>query len=943
MSSRAEKRREKKPTSKSPRKRWLAIDVSEWLLRCSVILLIIALPWYYGSVQWGSQYILAWVGAFFCVAVVAHCLISVASKSGDLRMPWLTWLFFLFGFVAYVQSLSLFSWQGSEIAPPSVQVQRWALGLSQPPPAIKRNLLVTSKAASADESNTYMEIPCDLKSVPESDRLLAWSIEPLHTRGSVASLLLCGLLVWIGRLAFSDPKKQLWLFGSLTVIGIVIACVGIQGAVSYRAENFLGLRSGSSFATFVSKNSAGGFYNICIAGCLGLFGWTLLHTKRTSKDNRYRFPDTDLFSKFRGFAEDSLADINTAQITMVLCLISIVAALLISLCRGAAVSALGAIIVASLIANAKNRSTGNWVVSVAVATVLVACMVGFQIDDRAYSRLESLSEIDLANELSEGRVYIWSIAWKAMSFYGWLGSGLGTFHFAYLPFQEPSSQGWYYHAESLYAQCGVELGYLGVSALLVAVVALIAGLQRPVAKENWEVAFPSKLAGTYLVVSQALHSFVDFAIIIPALFVPACVLIGSVKGTLQKAEIAPVRKRGRSDAATPTLGVTSKEAPWLRNGLVGGLIASCLGLAFLYSTESLHSLAIAESMESWTKLEEKKPQQQQANDRVREMADIWREMDGISRVDNAKWKQNPTAMLSFADSLIFEYRMNQMKETTVTDWEEAWTFTSPVVLQFVLDREKDKNKKDKFIDDVGGPEAIRLLESSANLYALGQSKSPLDWRLLWGRCISNTICARSEFAKLMPASMTISQHNAQQLMASAVLFRDQFNRSQFERVLSQAMKSSPGLETIRDSAKLIALESADNDVSIKIFPQRYDILAFIATEKETFTKDRFPKTHDRLWERAQELILKARLAPSQKEVWLANSWIARGDTSEEIAHLYAAVRFEPTNIKLHFRLANLLIDTGDTKGAKDVLEKIGRMDPSNSEYKAIRDRIPKID
>ena len=940
MSSRTEKRRERKPTSKAPKKSWRAIDVSSWFLRCSVLLLIIALPWNYGSVEWGSQYGLAWAGAFICVAIAVHCMISVSSKSGDLSIPWLTWLFFLFGFVAFVQSLSMYSWQGSGIAPASVQVQRWALGLTSAPKSLQSNLLVTSNEASPDESKARMDVPCDLKSVPESDRRLAWSIEPLHTRGAVASLLLCGLFVWVGRLAFSDAKKQLWLFGTLTGIGIVIACVGIQGAVSYRSENFLGLRSGSSFATFVSKNSAGGFYNICIAGCLGLLGWTLLHTQRASKDNRYRFPDTTLFSKIRGFAEDSLADLNTAQIAMVLCLISIVAALLISLCRGAAVSALGAIIVACLIANAKSRSSGNWVVSVAVATVLVACMVGFQIDDRAYARLESLSEIDLEDELREGRVYIWSIAWKAMSFYGLLGSGLGTFHFAYLPFQEPSSQGWYYHAESLYAQCGVELGYIGVSVLVLAIVALLAGLQRPVAKENWGVAFPSKLAGTYLVVSQALHSFVDFAIIIPALFVPACALIGSAQGALQKAEIAPVRKRARSDTTTPTLAVLAIETPWLRNGLVSGLIAIGIGLAVLSSTASLHSLAMAESMEAWIKLEEKQTLELQApssvrEDRVHETAKIW-------SMGNATWKENPMAMRAFADSHIFDFRMNQMIKTPPKgDWLEPWMYTSPAALQRVMNQDKDGSMKEQIIEEVGGQKAIRLLESASNLYALGQSKSPLDWRLLWGRCLSNTSCPRNEIVKLLPASMTIAKHNAQQLLASAVLFRDQFDQSQFERVLSQAMKSNPGYETARDSAKIIALESADKDIPIKIFPQRYDVLESIATDKDTFTKDAFPKTNDRLWERAQELIMTARIPPASREVWLAKSWAARNDINEELFHLNAAIRFEPINIKLHFNLAKRLIDTGDINRAGYVLTDMKKLNPKSSESIVISDLIAK--
>ena len=128
-----------------------------------------------------------------------------------------------------------------------------------------------------------------------------------------------------------------------------------------------------------------------------------------------------------------------------------------------------------------------------------------------------------------------SIAWKAMKYYGWLGSGLGTFHYAYLPFQNPSSQNWFYHAESLYAQCGVELGYTGLLIISFSVVFMLWGVQSNIPAENWRYALPAKLAGSYLVISQALHSFVDFALILPALFVPACVLLGSVQGVLANA------------------------------------------------------------------------------------------------------------------------------------------------------------------------------------------------------------------------------------------------------------------------------------------------------------------------------------------------------------------------------------------------------------------------
>ena len=929
MSSRAEKRVEKSRSQKVADKPWRVIDVSEWVLCGLTLLIILALPWYFGCAQWKSQYLLAWVGVAVCASTAFHCLASLMSKSRDVSVPWLTWLFFFLGLVAFVQSRPVYSWLGTEIVPASVQIQRWALGLSDAPPSFHATLSSTPKTKTADGATTVPVVPCDLKDVPESERKLAWSIEPLHTRGAAASLFLCGLFVWVGRMVFSDPTKQLCLFCALTLIGVLISCVGIQGAISYQSLNFLGLKTGGSFATFVSKNSAGGFYNVCIAGCLGLLGWTLLHTQRSSKDTRYRFADKSLISKIRGFAEDSLADLNTAQITSVLCLVGIVSALLISLCRGAVVSALGAIIVAAFIANARNHSRGSWVILVTIATVFVACMVGFQIDDSAYARLESLSELDLEKELTDGRAYVWSIAWKAMAFYGWFGSGLGTFHYAYLPFQEPSTTIWFYHAESLYGQCGVELGFLGISILILAIVKILAELQRPAAKENWKAALPSKLAGTYLIVSQSFHSFVDFAIIVPALFVPAAVLIGSVIATIRKSEIAPSRKRSRSESATTTGPTEPKEVSGWRPRLLGVLVAALAATAIAFTTTSIQSLAASDSMEAWTKLEETKAIEDQSSKRVLKMAELW-------SMNNSSLRQNSTAMRAFADALIYDYRMNQMIATPPSsEWVKAWTNTSPMLLQLALERVKDQVMREQIIDSVGGKAALSLLERSAEWYAIGQTKSPLDWRLLWGRCRTNMVCEREEIAKLLPASMTTGKHNAQQLLETTLLFRDQFDQNQFEQILAQAMKSNPGAAS--NSAKLIAMESPDEDVSINLFPQRLDILEMIA--REPFTKERFPRTNQRLWERAQELVAVAPMTTSNKEIWLANASVELGDANAEISHLRKAVKQEPNNIQLSIRLAKRLMDAMENDEAKAVVRQLQRTSTFDQEVKILADRI----
>ncbi len=936
MPIREEVKTEKPLSSRAPvnsrgsAKPWQAIDISEWILRLAVLILIVALPWYYGSVHWRSQYFLGWAGVALCGAVVLHCLVSFLNKSVDLRVPWLTWVFIGVGLVAWIQSRPTFTWQGTELAPPSIQMQRWALGLSEAPNAVQASMLKSEHSNTADSSAG--DVPCDLKGVPESERTLAWSIEPLHTRGAAMSLFLCGLFVWIGRIVFSDSNKQLWLFGALTLTGILISCVGIQGAISYNSLNFLGLRTGSSFATFFSKNSAGGFYNVCIAGCLGLLGWTLLNTRRSNKDIRYRFPDRSIASKIRGFAEDTLADLNTAQIAAMLCLIGVVAALLISQCRGAAVSALGAILIAATVANSKSNSRGNWSIAVAVVAIFVTSMVVFQVDEKAYGRLESLSEIDIESELREGRAYIWSIAWKAMAFYGWLGSGLGTFHFAYLPFQKPSSTGWFYHAESLYAQCGVELGYLGLSVLIIAIAVLLSNLQKAPAKENWGLAFPSKLAGTYLVISQALHSFVDFAIILPALFVPACVLIGAVQGALFNAQIAPVRKRSRRDSKEPIKVLSPKNVRWLRNGVSGIAVATCCGLIIVSLLDSVKSLALSDEMVDWSKEVEKESLEVQSPDRVKEMAKIWAR-------DTAPLKENSIAMGAFADSLLFDYRMDQMIAARPTGaWAPVWSNTSPVLLQMALDKTQDQMKKDQIIESVGGGKAMENLGGAANWYAMGQTKSPLDWRLLWGRCLTNIQCDRSEMAQLLPASLTLAQHNAQQLLAAAVIYRDKFDQKQFEAVLVQAMKSNPG--SAINAAKLLAMERKDNEVAIVMFPQRYDILQAIASE--TFTKANFPETNRLLWEKAAELVVLAPMTKSRREIWLADCGIALEDVNMEITHLKIAIKDEPNDLKLHLRLASRLIETRDAEGAAKVLLALQRINPTNNDVKAIAERISKI-
>lgn len=846
----------------------------------------------------------------------------------------MTWVFMGLSGFAFLQSMSVFSWQSQATVPASISLQRWALGLSPAPSNLGSKPLMDVQPAES-----YVEPPCDLADIPPENRMLSWSVEPLHTRAAFFSLVMCGLMVWIGRMVFSEPKKQLWLFGALTLAGVMIACIGIQGAVSYKAENFLGLKSGGSFATFVSKNSAGGYFNICIAGCLGLLGWTLLNTQRKSNDVRYRFPDSSWIMKVKGLFEDLLADLNTPQIASMMCLVTVVAAMMISLCRGAAVSALAALIAATLIANSKNNNRGSWPTTVAIVLASVACMVGFQIDEEAYSRLESLSEIDVEEEFRSGRAYIWSIAWRAASYYGLFGSGLGTFHFAYLPFQDPSSSNWYYHAESLYFQCVVELGYIGLALMVVSILAVMAKIQRRVPVENWKIAFPAKLAGGYLVFSQALHSFVDFAIIIPALFVPASLLLGSVQGLLDSASILPPAKRGSGKSSESTVVVTPKPTAWLRHGIVGIAICVVGGISLYTSIGCIKSHMRAESMAAWVKQDNLKSISDQTVNRVSEVSSVWSSW-GSPIANEVSAKEDSSVQRILADAMVFDYRMDQLvRRPPQGSWADPWKYTSPLFLQLALAAEKDPKTREAIVSSVGGKGALELLNRASQLYGSGQAKSPLDWRLALGRCMSNLNCPHKEMTRLVAVCSYLAKHSSNNLLTLSILFRDSLGQDEIRKLRSQSIASNIG--AAYNVARLIAEEASDGEVDVDLFPQRTDIMQGLANQ--VFTKERFPKSHVMFWHRAKKLSEAVRMLPFEREVWLATYSEAIGDEAAKIDHLRKAVKSESRNIGLICRLGFSLLETGDLEGAKVLLGQGRSVDPTNAEIKKLAARIQELE
>ncbi|XZE21231.1 O-antigen ligase family protein [Pirellulaceae bacterium SH449] len=826
----------------------------------------------------------------------------------------MSWLFLGLSVYAFVQGAAIFPRDSEGPAPPSVALQKWALGE-------EKSDLLEERLILADLVIQDPLAPCD--AVDLRGTTLSWSIEPLHTQGAIGALLLCALFTFAGATLFSDKKSQVILLVAMTAMGIAVACFGFLGAYSYRSENFLGLRTGSSFACFKSKNSAAAYLNICLAASLGLVAWTLINLQRKDSDLRYKVVDGTILSRVRGALEDFLSDLNTPQIAAVICAVVIGISVVISQCRGAVMAAVAAIVATAFIVGKKSSRGGNIIAPTLIVLAALAASAAFQLDENSYERLETLAEFDIEADSISGRIYIWSVAIDAMKYFGFLGSGLGTFHFAYLPFQHPTSPGWFYHAESLYLQIGVELGLIGLLLVFAWIGRIGIKLQSRVSSEAWKAVTPMRIAGAFLFFSQLVHSSVDFGLILPASFLPACLLLGSCLSGIDAAKESSMKKRDQRHLKDDEKSSKSKMKSPI---IVLGFFLSLGGLGFLIKP-SLEILAATEAIEyKFRNLSRLRPSEKQPGS-LETLLDTWH----LSAKD---LNRSPDALRILAQSAIQDQRLEIIMASPSSDWDSTWKLTDPILLQLGLDREKSPDKQAEILRLAGGNKALETMKNASYWYSLAHSRSPLDWRLSWGRCRNTLTCSRENMLPLVSPVVQLGQHATNQLIESSLLFRAQLSDYQIDKIWQQAMKTKPS--TAIQTARMMIAERDLESLDIAVFPQRSDILRSLATQ--VFTSSEFPEIHKRLWTRAREVLDKTK-PRALRELWLADAARALGELEQEIQHLRVASNYEQNNNRLSHRLALRLLDIGDIDGAKAVLDRMRRMDADSSEVKDLTAKI----
>jgi hypothetical protein len=940
-------------------------------------------PWIQGSANWREQFWLALgtiaVLLLFCFDLLDRYIRRTSFET--LRVPAASLLFLAIAAFAYIQSLALFPIASSSTSSPnSIQIQRWFLG--QP------NTELAEKFAISESESTPISNKAEFES-----RRLALSIEPLHSRAAVPSLAMVAAMIWLGAVAFQQVRWQMSLMIVVTILGLTVGILGMLDILAWNRREIQILPGGQTFGVFVSRNCAGGYLAIAFAASMGLSTWVF--GRPNQREHQYAYAGESPAVQIMRIFEDRLSQVTTEQIACLLGNAMLFAFIVATASRGAIISALATGFTVLAIGSFSHRNQGRWIVATIVIVLCLSFAIFFSLDNVVSERFEQITNDNfLEEEKRGGRLYIWSMAIKAFSWFWLTGSGLGTFHFAHLPFQNPQNAAWAYHAESLYLQALVELGVVGGGLILgtaflayraLAQVGARLPSSRNKAKEIRLTFEPIYTVGLALGAGQFLHAFVDFTLILPALYLPAAVLFGAVIGAGWERrrldsesenvdELLSVRETSterfrmplkESDQGFSKSVVEGHEMPSSRrsskatsqfkqyppytSALLGFSTLVVMILLLAAGLASIDAMRLVKKMEKWSN--EHGRDSFQIASLSAYLAGIWESSYMPTR--RIPIVQVPDGLRMIGEGLLSEYRLarrDALAEEDRLGRDRIEAMSSPIALRIEMlekkrtlsesesPREFDEVEVSVLLDDE--KQWLRWMKAK-ELFEMAHRGSPLDWRLVWLRMLTDPKIDLSSSSNWIEKCRLLAQFDPSRLLNLGLLVREgNGERVKSEKIWKDMLKVRRDMAPV--VAKIMAADTPDGEIDIDIFPQDPGLLQYLIGEP-MFTSARFPKTHEQIWQRVDELSQALEPKNPDRARWLATAARHFGRTEEELEHLELAVRQNPSNRWLRLEWINRLAATGDLEHALQeaefVLAQIPGDPQADAVVKGLRERI----
>lgn len=498
-------------------------------------LVVLALPWAFGGVHWTSAWLAAvglGIALLLCVPLLLRERTLSPFRSG---LVWVLGAAVLLGAIQLIPSRELVRW----LSPVSEALQN-KFALPNPPP-------------------TSITI----------------SLEPPTTRGELALLVLALLALFLGLVISTRSLARRTMLYAIALNGLALAFLGFCQLLSSSRSiywTFALVDAGSPFASFVNRNNAGGYLNLCLAVVIGLLAYEVARARENLRGHFWLDDDRhdDMPSRYGSSLATSiissiasrlsqlgsligpmLALLNTRIVLLLICLLTMTAGVAATRSRGAMVAlAVGGLVTAAF---AMRRGSARGVMLI-VAVVLCGVMMMMHwlgLRDVTEERLSTLSSIE--EIAANGRWKNWGDAVRVIPEFWPVGTGLGTYNRAYHLHQTAADRAWFHRAENQYLEALVSGGVAGLLLILVAIAIVARSCWRLLGSRS-ERARAIGMLGTFALVTQSVHAVTDYGLQLPANSVLFALLCGVVVGFAAERRLA----------AEPALATRRVRAPKLR-------------------------------------------------------------------------------------------------------------------------------------------------------------------------------------------------------------------------------------------------------------------------------------------------------------------------------------------------------------------------------------------
>ncbi len=888
-----EMRRQVPPNSPWGFKEWL-YQVSAWTARVLLLTLVAAAPWYYGSVLWQSQQIIVWVAA--CVG--GFTLLAVlASPHRAGHNPNLVFFLLAMLIIGFMQTAPL-------------------------PDLLSKHL--SAQAFLADASQTAGTNVDGVASEWEWGRTLnnTVSICSSRSRGALTVFAAAILVVWSSGKLFCSRRWAWLLVATIAVNGLAIAGVGIVQRVAWNKWTLLEFRTDTYYATFVSRSSASDCFAIGFGALLVLFGVAYRKRGKLRRQTyRITYPSTSLGGRLRNRMEDAFINLDTSTVICILGLLFLFVSSMVTYSRGGAMSTTGAVLVTlGLTLGAKGRAGQGVFLVIAMALSSAALITFFGLEEPLVTRLEDLNRI--AYERQDARLSLWAYCMQALHWYWLLGSGLGSFQFALLPYHDGQPMVWCQHAENIFLEVAIEFGGLGLLVCVSAIVQIIRDLFRAcLTHENNLLA--SGAAFSFFAV--VFHSFVDFSLILPGIFLPLAAIMGAFDGRMRRSEFQE-RTRGKHRSTSLQRFPSLESSRW-RIGMNMGVLAVCLGVQ-LWGGDDLRALAKAERL-------------QDKLDALEKSASV--EMVATSEVETLLGQSdelvlshptNAEAQLMAGRVNLLALRQNLLEELAWDNdvpYASRWQVTHPYATLALLETPTTDSRLIALKEQITSSGKTPILRQKCREhFGDALARSPMDARAAWGLYLCALGYSDDQEQSLLATLLTLLCRNNPELLYKAGLATITIaeKHSHAQRLGIQMIKLA--IDNQRTLAMLglpLFVTSLSKEQLVSILPQDIVLQAKAAKSAHALSEEGR--------QLADELVrviapkLEAAVA-EDLEGWAALAWAAErsGDLPLATRLLRRTLAAGGESHHVRMQLARILWESGNKAEAAKELEAISTRYPS---------------